>query len=167
MPEIYMETPSSLLSSHEPICTQNQETLSTQLYNDDPLIQKLLSTRQQMTDVSEQDEQERQNRMYVMLRHSRKYRKMQVAQANDRWEKHSSHMNFSDLLDEALAATEDTSLESFSESSSTRNSTSKRKEKVTFNDKIEVITFEDQTTMTSRLPKQVQLLLNILKFKAR
>ncbi len=64
----------------------------------DPIIQKLLANRQCMTDVSEAEELERQKRMYVMLRHSRKYKKLQVEQANDLWEKHSSLANLSDIL---------------------------------------------------------------------
>ncbi|TPX56288.1 hypothetical protein SpCBS45565_g08438 [Spizellomyces sp. 'palustris'] len=54
--------------------------------NNDPIISQLLSHREQMTDVSHADEQERQRRMYTMLRHSRKYKKIQVELANGRWE---------------------------------------------------------------------------------
>ncbi|KND02046.1 uncharacterized protein SPPG_02550 [Spizellomyces punctatus DAOM BR117] len=54
--------------------------------HNDPIISQLLSHREQMTDVSDADEQERQRRMYTMLRHSRKYKKIQVELANGRWE---------------------------------------------------------------------------------
>ncbi|KAI9105933.1 hypothetical protein DFS34DRAFT_36802 [Phlyctochytrium arcticum] len=51
----------------------------------DPIIAQLLSSRQEMKDVSPEDEQERQRRMYIMLKYSRKYRKIQVEQANEKW----------------------------------------------------------------------------------
>lgn len=51
----------------------------------DPIIQKILANRNEMTDVSLADEEERLKRMYVMLRHSKKYKKMQVEEANKLW----------------------------------------------------------------------------------
>ncbi|KAJ3087174.1 hypothetical protein HK102_011670 [Quaeritorhiza haematococci] len=52
---------------------------------EDPILQKLLSKRQKMMDVSEDAEMERQRRMYNMLRHSHHYKKLQVEDANARW----------------------------------------------------------------------------------
>jgi len=53
--------------------------------DNDPIIKKLLSTRQHMQDCSPSDEAERQRRMYNMLRWSTKYKKIQVNQANTNW----------------------------------------------------------------------------------
>ena len=53
---------------------------------EDPIIFQLLEKRSKMTDVDEEAEAERQRRMYIMLRHSRRYKKLQVANANNRWD---------------------------------------------------------------------------------
>lgn len=61
------------------------ETPQCQPETQDPIIQRLLSKRSVMSDVSVEDEQERQKRMYNMLRYSQHYRKIQVESANDKW----------------------------------------------------------------------------------
>lgn len=60
-----------------------QDQMLDPLY--DPIIQKILSQRTYMDDVSSDDELERQRRMLPMLRHSRKYKKLQVSDANQKW----------------------------------------------------------------------------------
>jgi len=52
---------------------------------EDPIIMHLLSTRQQMHDVTPEHECERLKRMHNMLRHSKKYKRMQVSRANATW----------------------------------------------------------------------------------
>ncbi|KAJ3194997.1 hypothetical protein HK101_001383 [Irineochytrium annulatum] len=52
---------------------------------DDPIIAKMLEHRVVMTDVDPEAERERQKRMYNMMRHTPKYKRLQVAGANSRW----------------------------------------------------------------------------------
>ncbi|KAJ3005430.1 UNVERIFIED_CONTAM: hypothetical protein HDU68_004620 [Siphonaria sp. JEL0065] len=52
----------------------------------DPIIAKMLQDRNKMTDVDETAELERQKRMFVMLRWSEKYKKIQVHEANSKWQ---------------------------------------------------------------------------------
>ncbi|KAI8903060.1 hypothetical protein EDD86DRAFT_273335 [Gorgonomyces haynaldii] len=69
----------------------------------DEIIQKLLESRQKMTDVDAEAEQERQRRMYQMLRYSNHYKKLQVERANLQWD---AKQVFDDDLEKALAGLE-------------------------------------------------------------
>jgi hypothetical protein len=51
----------------------------------DEIIQEMLKSRLEQTDVDKQHEQERQRRMYSMLRNSSHFKKLQVAHANQHW----------------------------------------------------------------------------------
>ena len=58
---------------------------AAEAFSQDRIIQSILAKRIPMTDVSIEAEKERQTRMYNMIRHSRQYKRMQVASANDKW----------------------------------------------------------------------------------
>ncbi|KAI9004419.1 hypothetical protein DFJ74DRAFT_412925 [Hyaloraphidium curvatum] len=55
-------------------------------HTNDPIIQEMLANRS-VDDVPPEFEAERRRRMYNMLRHSKHYKKLQVARANDTWDK--------------------------------------------------------------------------------
>ena len=82
------------------------EILNNGIQTSDPIIDELLSQREIMTDVSEKYEIERQRRMYTMLRYSRRYRRLQVAQANDKWENQTPDLQL--LINDSLKCEEST-----------------------------------------------------------
>ncbi len=58
---------------------------TSSLGSSDPLIALMLSNRQIPTDLSPENELETRNRLYTMLRHSKTYKRLQVARANEKW----------------------------------------------------------------------------------
>jgi hypothetical protein len=155
-------------------------SLSSFTGSTDPIITAMLSNRQVPDDLTPEQEQETRERLYVMLRHSKKYKKMQVVQANEKWQSEcdadadpfsSSQTSSQNLLKDlgALDLSYDSGVDVDSRAASRTASISssdlykKRDRRVSFSDKIE---FHDcvatDTEPTKLFDKLVKAFKNIL-----
>ena len=81
----------SMTQEASTVNNSNSSSLNVYINNntqpfDDPIIQKMFENRVEMTDIAPEFELIRRQRMHNLLRYSKKYQKLQVAEANKNWD---------------------------------------------------------------------------------
>jgi hypothetical protein len=148
-----MQNSSSFSESKESLLTDSKETLDLELCLNDPIIQKMLVGSS--IDYNDPTEIERLNRMTMMLKSSKKYKRLSVESANHKWAiefDERDHENSEFLSQDSKCISRSSTI------------SSERQSKVRFSDSVEVIYCQLQSnpTLLEKLAKAVKKMKNLV-----